>query len=215
MTQVGYTYFNDPPPGAGGLNNKEYCFAELGTATRSGQATGVGNLARAMGKKGELPIGTHVTFSANGKSITGVKRDRGYGQGGDGVNSDPSFAVDFWDGTSYGGKNPMAALGLTGGSGKVTVGGSSGGGILDTNILGVSPNDVLGLGNDLTGGVAGNVVTGAKDIGSAIGWIFSANGIDRILKVLGGGVLVLLAANELMKAAGTGAPQTLAKAAVL
>jgi hypothetical protein len=202
MTQVGYTYYNDPPPGAGGLNNNEYCFAELGTATQGGAATGHGNLAAALGMSGELPMGTKLTASANGHSITIVKRDRGYGQGGNGQNSNPYYCIDFWDGESYGGKNPLKALGL-GREGVVNVSKPGSGGILGAIENGIK--QVPGAG-PLIGGAVGDAVGGVTDVGSAISFIFSASGIDRILKVVGGGILLLIAADELIKSAGGSSP---------
>lgn len=115
---VGWTVFDDAPPGAGNLNTHEYCFAELGTASRiTGGLSGGGNLARALSLPGELPMGTHVVVrnAGNGRSIEIVKQDRGYGQGGDGTHSDPAYAIDFWGWQgAHGGMDGAAALGLGG-----------------------------------------------------------------------------------------------------
>lgn len=44
--RVGWTVFDDVPPGAHNLNTHQYCFAELGTASRiTGRGTGTGNLS--------------------------------------------------------------------------------------------------------------------------------------------------------------------------
>lgn len=93
--RVGATVFDDPPPGAfGGLSNG---YAELGTAKRTdGSATGFGWIAKALGLKGELPANTPLAITINGRTHTLRKRDRGYGQGGDGKTSDPSWALDIW-----------------------------------------------------------------------------------------------------------------------
>lgn len=111
--RVGYTVFDDPPPGAfGSLTNG---YAELGTATRSGRGTGRGWIARALGLKGELPANTPLTITIGSRSATLRKRDRGYGQGGDGTTSDPRYALDVW-------KDSWAKLGLNGnGKGMATV----------------------------------------------------------------------------------------------
>ena len=108
---VGYTFYNDPPPGAGRLNWGGYSFAELGTATRGGVATGVGNLASAMGLGGEEPMGSGWSLYAGHAVVFAEKQDRGYGQGGDGTHSDPRYAIDLYDGSSHGLPNLRAALG--------------------------------------------------------------------------------------------------------
>lgn len=92
--KIGYTVYDDPPPGAFGSLAGGY--AELGTATRAGKGTGRGWLARALGLGGELPADTPLTVRINGRSITLRKRDRGYGQGGDGITSDSRFGLDVW-----------------------------------------------------------------------------------------------------------------------
>lgn len=92
--RVGYTVYDDPEPGAFGALANGY--AELGTATRGGRGTGVGWIARALGRKGELPAGARLPITINGRTKTLRKADRGYGQGGDGTRSDPRFAVDIW-----------------------------------------------------------------------------------------------------------------------
>jgi hypothetical protein len=109
--QVGYTFYNDPPPGAGNLSYGGYAFAELGTATRQGVATGVGNLGQAMGLSGEEPMGSEWTLYAGHKAIYARKEDRGYGQGGDGTHSDPRYAIDLYDGSAHHLPNLVAALG--------------------------------------------------------------------------------------------------------
>lgn len=108
---VGFTFYNDPPPGAGNLRWGGYSFAELGTATRAGVATGVGNLAEAMGLQGEEPMGSEWTLYAGHAAVFARKEDRGYGQGGDGTHSDPRYAIDLYDGAAYGLPNLVAALG--------------------------------------------------------------------------------------------------------
>lgn len=82
--RVGWTVFDDAPPGAHNLNTHQYCFAELGTASRiTGRGTGTGNLSKALSLPGELPFGAAVTVRnpANGRQIVIYKEDRGYGQG--------------------------------------------------------------------------------------------------------------------------------------
>ena len=109
--QVGFTFYNDPPPGAGNLSWGGYSFAELGTATRAGVATGIGNLGIAMGLNGEEPMGSEWTLYAGHKAVFARKQDRGYGQGGDGVHSDPRYAIDLYDGHEHGLPDLRAALG--------------------------------------------------------------------------------------------------------
>jgi hypothetical protein len=112
---VGATYYNDPPPGAGDLSAPGFHFAELGTARRTdGGATGVGNAAAALGMSGELPMGFQLDIEYNGRVITADKQDRGYGQGGDGVTSDPYYAIDLYDGSASGLTNAPAALAFPG-----------------------------------------------------------------------------------------------------
>lgn len=89
---------------------------------------------------------------------------------------------------------------------KQYLGSGGSGGILNTNVLGVSPNDVLGAANDALGGVPGNAISGISSVGSALGFIFSASGMERILKITGGGLICLLAINELIKSAGNVSP---------
>jgi hypothetical protein len=108
--QVGFTYYNDPPPGAGDLRWGGYSFAELGTATRGGVATGVGNLGAAFGLHGEEPMGSVWTLYYNGHTVQARKQDRGYGQGGDGTHSDPRYAIDLYDGSAHGLPNLRGAL---------------------------------------------------------------------------------------------------------
>ncbi|MCK9251050.1 MAG: phage tail tape measure protein [Solirubrobacteraceae bacterium] len=103
--RVGYTVYDDPPPGAFGALTNGY--AELGTARRTdGRGTGYGWIARARGMSGELPKDTPLTVRINGKQKTLRKRDRGYGQGGDGVRSDSRYAIDIW-------KDSWGAFGLS------------------------------------------------------------------------------------------------------
>jgi hypothetical protein len=118
--QVGYTFYNDRPPGAGDLRYGGYSFAELGTATRAGVATGIGNLGHAFGVYGEEPMGSVWSLYLNGKVVQARKEDRGYGQGGDGTHSDPHYAVDLYDGSRWGLPNLRGALGA-GGSGTVWI----------------------------------------------------------------------------------------------
>lgn len=108
---VGFTFYNDPPPGAGNLRWGGYSFAELGTASRAGVATGEGNLGLAFGMAGEEPMGSEWTLYAGHQAVLARKQDRGYGQGGDGVHSDPRYAIDLYDGAAYGLPNLVAALG--------------------------------------------------------------------------------------------------------
>lgn len=107
---VGFTFFNDPPPGAGDLRWGGYSFAELGTATREGVLSGVGNLGKAFGLYGEEPMGSLWTLYYNGHLAEARKEDRGYGQGGDGTHSDPRYSVDLYDGSSHGLPNLRGAL---------------------------------------------------------------------------------------------------------
>ncbi len=87
--RVGATVYDDPPPGAFGSLANGFR-SSFGTARRTdGGGTGFGWLARAFGMRGELPANFAVDFAHNGKIVTLAKRDRGYGQGGDGVTSDP------------------------------------------------------------------------------------------------------------------------------
>lgn len=116
--EVGYTEYNDPPPGAGNLAWGGYSFAELGTATRQGVATGFGNLAFLFSYPGEVPMGTLFTFYANGRVVYARKEDRGYGQGGNGTHSDRAYAVDMYNGSAHGLPSLSAALGV-GGKGAV------------------------------------------------------------------------------------------------
>lgn len=108
---IGFTYYNDPPPGAGNLRWGGYSFAELGTATRQGVATGEGNLSLAFGLTGEEPIGSEWTLYAGHQAVVAKKEDRGYGQGGDGTHSDPRYAIDLYDGSRFGLPDLRAALG--------------------------------------------------------------------------------------------------------
>lgn len=108
---VGFTYYNDPPPGAGNLSWGGYSFAELGTATKAGVATGIGNLGEAFGLHGEEPIGSEWSLYAGHGVVLAKKEDRGYGQGGDGTHSDPRYAIDLYDGSRFGLPNLRAALG--------------------------------------------------------------------------------------------------------
>lgn len=119
-SMTGATYYNDPPPGAGNLEAPGYHFAELGTATRGGVATGTGNLAQVFGLSGELPMGTQVDIEYGGRVITADKQDRGYGQGGDGIHSDPAYSIDLYDGSASGLADARGALGFPG-SGQVRV----------------------------------------------------------------------------------------------
>lgn len=96
--RIGATEFSDSGVGAsgrlgqvGGVN-----FAELGTATRGGVATNIGWIAKAFGDSGELPMLQKLEIRYKGKSVIGYKTDRGYGQGGNGINSDPTWAIDLW-----------------------------------------------------------------------------------------------------------------------
>lgn len=112
---TGATEYNDAPPGAGNLEQAGYHFAELGTARRTdGGATGVGWLARALNRPGELPMGFQVDIEYNGRVITADKQDRGYGQGGDGITSDPGYAIDLWDGSGSGWADAPGDLGFPG-----------------------------------------------------------------------------------------------------
>jgi len=110
--QVGFTYYNDPPPGAGNLRWGGYSFAELGAATRTGAPTGPGNLARAFGLGFVEPMGSEWSLYAGHQVVLARKEDVGYGQGGDGTHSDPRYAIDLYDGSAYGLPNLPAALGV-------------------------------------------------------------------------------------------------------
>lgn len=109
--QVGYTYYNDPPPGAGDLKWGGYSFAELGTASRQGNLTLRGNLGLAFGLGAAFPLGSDWTLYLNGKLAHAKLEDHGYGQGGDGTYSDPRYAVDLYDGSRFGLPNLRRALG--------------------------------------------------------------------------------------------------------
>jgi hypothetical protein len=83
--------FNDPGGGAfGGLQNPGYHYAELGTATSGGQATGHGWLARALGMPGEVGAGFKIQIEHNGKTVFATCEDRGFGSG------DPHRAIDLY-----------------------------------------------------------------------------------------------------------------------
>ena len=86
--RTGATVFNDPPPGAFGSLSGGY--AELGTATRGGQGTGRGYIARALGLRGELPKDFPLDVKIHGRTKRLRKRDRGYGQG------TPAYSIDIW-----------------------------------------------------------------------------------------------------------------------
>lgn len=105
------TFYNNAPPGAGNLRWGGYSFAELWTARRTdGGATGHGWIARLFGVKGELPMGFGLYINHHGRTIYARKQDRGYGQGGDGITSDPAYALDLYDGSRWGLPNLPAAL---------------------------------------------------------------------------------------------------------
>jgi hypothetical protein len=108
---VGYTFYNDEPPGAGHIEYGGYSFAELGTADKKGAGTGVGNLATAMGLGGEEALGSTWSLYAGHVVVQAQLRDHGYGQGSDPIHSDPRYAVDLWDGSHWGRPNLVAALG--------------------------------------------------------------------------------------------------------
>jgi hypothetical protein len=73
---------------------------------------------------------------------------------------------------------------------------------------GTSPSNTLSnLVDSVPGGstinkAASSAASEVSSVANAIGWVFSASGADRILKTVGGGLLVLLALNELLKAGG-------------
>ena len=92
--RIGYTTFSDDPPGAFGSLKGTY--AELGTATRGGSATGRGWIAKALGLPGELAGRQPLTVTINGHTDVLEKGDRGYGQGGDGTWSNSRFGLDVW-----------------------------------------------------------------------------------------------------------------------
>lgn len=105
--RVGATTFDDQDAGASGrlgqLGANQYDFAELGTAVDKAHGAGltpgnVGNLGRALGTANdkELPMFTKLQIRYKGKVITATKTDRGYGQGGNGIFSDPTYAIDLW-----------------------------------------------------------------------------------------------------------------------
>lgn len=119
--KVGFTFYNDPPgPAAGNLKWGGYSFAELGTATKRGEGTGVGNLAKAFGLGGQERLGSEWSLYAGHNVIVARLEDHGYGQGSDPIHSDPHYAVDLYDGHAFGLPNLVAALGV-GGSGTVWI----------------------------------------------------------------------------------------------
>jgi TP901 family phage tail tape measure protein len=79
--KTGYTVFDDAGGGYRGHLQKGKGYAELGTATLGGVATGKGLIARALGMSGELPDKYPLDVKINGKTRRMYKRDRGYGQG--------------------------------------------------------------------------------------------------------------------------------------
>ncbi len=101
-TKVGYTTYSGSGPGAGGGLQSGNGYAELGTATSDGAGTGVGHLAKLMGRSGELPFDfpLEVKIDSIGKVGTLTKQDRGYGDG------NPFYAIDIHTGA-------FAAVGLT------------------------------------------------------------------------------------------------------
>lgn len=126
VVTTGYTVYDDPPPGAygGGAKGLNDGYAELGTAVGN-RATGVGNFARQVGMRGELPENFPLTITINGKTKRLRKRDRGFGQKGDGKGgggSDSRFTIDIWrDSWSHFGLGPMSR-----GRARVAFGGAGG-----------------------------------------------------------------------------------------
>lgn len=95
---VGATWYqrSNRDGACGTLNDGRLHFAELGTATNRGDATGRGWLARALGRPGELPCGFGLRIRYNGRQTYATKADNGYGQGGNGITSDPAYAMDLY-----------------------------------------------------------------------------------------------------------------------
>ena len=79
--KTGYTVFDDLGGGYRGHLQQGNGYAELGTATQGGIATGMGYLAQALGIPGELAEKFPLDVKINGRRKRMVKRDRGYGQG--------------------------------------------------------------------------------------------------------------------------------------
>lgn len=95
---VGATWYSGGGGGScGTLQDGHLHYAELGTATRGGQSTGVGWLARALGLEGELDCGAGLWIRYKGKTTYATKADRGYGQGGNGQTSDLHYAIDLYE----------------------------------------------------------------------------------------------------------------------
>lgn len=95
---IGATWYAKSSGGGscGNLNDGQLHFAELGAATTAGQSTGRGWIARALGRPGELPCGFGLYVKYNGRVTYATKADVGYGQGGNGITSDPHFAMDLY-----------------------------------------------------------------------------------------------------------------------
>ena len=91
--KTGYTVFDDAGGGYLGHLQQGNGYAELGTATQGGSATGVGYIARALGMSGELKDKFPLDVKINGKMRRMYKRDRGYGQG------DPYYSIDIYKDT--------------------------------------------------------------------------------------------------------------------
>lgn len=124
VVTTGYTTYSDPPPGAYG-GSLAGGYAELGTAVGN-RATGVGNLAMLLGRKGELPENFPLTVTINGRTRTLRKRDRGFGQGGGdgkgGGGSNSRFTFDIWrDSWSHFGIGAQSS-----GTARIAAGGSRG-----------------------------------------------------------------------------------------
>jgi lysozyme-like protein len=93
---------------------------------------------------------------------------------------------------------------------------SSGGHSTLSKIVGDIPivGGTLNGAADTVKNTASSAASDAGSIASAIGFVFSASGADRILKVLGGGVLIIIALDQLLKAGtGVSAVQVAGKAA--
>lgn len=75
------------------------------------------------------------------------------------------------------------------------------------DILGGSTNPIKQV-----GAAIGDAVSWATELGKFLAFLTTASGWDRVLKVGGGGLLLLMALNELVKAGGVNPVTTIAKA---
>ena len=91
--KTGYTVFDDSGGGYLGHLQQGNGYAELGTATKGGVATGMGYIAQALGIPGELADKFPLDVKINGRTKRMYKRDRGYGQG------TPDYSIDIYKDT--------------------------------------------------------------------------------------------------------------------